>query len=134
MNKKFMAVGIIFILVGGWIYLALSSFKVEKGTNPKRIIIKEGVVRTEEEIASALAREMGFDVEGAYKMGYTPRDVIDYLIQQPHNASITFYDGRFYEGRVTIPYIYPFIVCMIFILAGAGIIIVTIFKGIRKKS
>lgn len=129
--KKNIATGIVFIVIGVWFYLALSTFKIEEGTNPKRIIIKEGIVRTEDEIARALAEEIGFDLEGAYKVGYTPRDVIEYLIEEPHKLPVTFHEGRFYTGRVTAPYIFPFAVCVIFICVGIGIII---FTGIRKKS
>ncbi len=131
MNKKIIVIGIALILVGIWFYSALSSFEVEEGTHLKRLIIREGIVRTEDEVARALADEMDFDIEGAYKIGYTARDVADYLMKEPHKHSFTYHEGRYYQGRVTIPYLIPFAVSLFFVLIGIGTILL---KGIRKKS
>ena len=130
MNIKNIVAGLVVILVGIWFYSALSSFKVEKGSDPKRIVIKEGVVRTESEVAKALADDMGFDLEGAYKSGYTSMHIVEYLIKEPHSYPVTFHQGRYYEGRKTVLHIIPFSVCIAIIVIGAGIIL---FKG-KKRS
>jgi hypothetical protein len=131
LNKKNILIGLVFILIGIWFYSALSSFATEEDSFPKKIILREGVVRTEFEVAEALSKEMDFDLEGAYKTGYTSIDVAEYLIKEPHDLSVTFYDGRFYEGRKTVPYIIPLAVCMLLILIGAGMIL---FNLKPKKS
>lgn len=129
MNKKNIITGFIFILIGIWFYSALSSFKIEEGSNPKKIIIREGVVRTEDEVAKALSDEMGFDLDGAYKTGYTSMDVVEYLMKEPHKRSFIFYKGRFYEGRVTVWYVFPLSVCILLIVVGA----VIIASAVRSK-
>lgn len=123
MNKKGVFIGCVLVLIGLWFYFALSSFEVEKHSFPKRLIIKKGIVRTEDEVAQTLSEEIGFDLEGAYKTGYTPADVIDYLIKEPHSYSVTLYNGAYYEGRRTIPRIFPLAVCIGLIIAGAGMIL-----------
>ena len=80
----------------------MSSFKIEEGSSPERLVIREGAIRTEDEVAQKLSEDMGFDLEGAYKTGYTPRHVIEYLITEPHEFDVTFYNKRFYEGRMTV--------------------------------
>ena len=131
MDKKSTGIGIVFIVIGIWFYAALCSFEVQEGPDMKKIIVKEGIVRTEHEIASLLASEMDFDISGAYKMGHTTRDVIEFLMKEPHNLSVSFYKGRYYEDRKTVLYIIPFLICVLFVITGAGLII---FKGIRRKS
>jgi hypothetical protein len=131
LNKKNIFTGLIFILIGIWFYSALSSFKIEEGSDPKKIIIREGVVRTEAEIAKALSDEMGFDLEGAYKTGYTSIDVVEYLMKEPHERSFVLHEGRFYESRITVWRLLPLSVCIILIFVGAVIII---FAGRTKKS
>jgi flagellar basal body-associated protein FliL len=131
MNKKNIIIGIVFIAIGLWLYFALSSFKAEENSSPKRIIIKEGIVKSEDEVARALAVEAGFDLNEAYKTGFTSRDIIDFLMKERHKLSFIFYNGRFYEDRITIPYVIPLSVCIIIIAVGAGVIV---FPGIRKKS
>jgi hypothetical protein len=130
MNKKNILVGVIFILISVWFYSALSTFKVVPGSVPQSIIVREGVERSVEEVAEALANEMGFDLEGAYKSGYTPIDVVEYLIREPHKYPISFHNGKFYEGRITVLRIFPLSACIILFLIGLGIII---FKGKSKK-
>jgi hypothetical protein len=131
LNKRNIITGLIFILIGIWFYSALSSFKIEEGSDPNKIIIREGVVRTETEVAKALSDEMGFDLEGAYKSGYTSIDVVEYLIKEPHERSFVFHEGRFYENRITVWRLLPLSVCIILIVVGAVIII---FTGKTKKS
>lgn len=121
MNKTNFVIGSTLFLIGLWFFAALSTLEIEKGSDPKRVIIREGVVRTEEELANALAEDTGFDLEGAYREGYTPRDVVDFLIRAPHKYKITVYKNRFYEGRITIRYIIPFSISLFFIVLGAGI-------------
>jgi hypothetical protein len=123
LNTKNITIGIIFILIGVWLFIALSFLKVEKGSNPKRVIIKEGIVRSEEELAHALAKAIGFDLKGAYEKGHTPRDVVDYLVKQPHKYAFASYNNRFYEGRITVLYIMPLSVCLFLIVLGTAIII-----------
>ena len=123
MNKKYIIIGTIFILIGAWFYAALSALKIEQGSDPKKIIIRDGIIRTEDELAYALAEDMGFDLKGAYKVGYTPRDVVDFLIKEPHKYKITVYNNRFYEGRITVRYAIPLSICIFLIFLGAGIII-----------
>jgi hypothetical protein len=129
MKRKIVFIGIAFIVIGAWIYTALSSFGVEDKSFPKRLIINEGTVRTEVEVAEALAKEMDFDLEGAYKTGYTPMDVANYLMQVPHTLSITFYDGKFYHGRRTVPYFIPLSICILLISIG----VIMILSGIKAK-
>ncbi len=131
MNIKYIVIGITFILIGVWSYTALSTFKVVEGSNPKTLIIKEGVIKTETEVAKALSDEMGFDLEGAYKTGFTPMDVIEYLIKEPHKYPVTYHDGKFYESRKTVWYIFPLLFCILSVIFGAGLIL---FKGRSKKS
>ena len=106
-----------------WLFISLSFLKVEQGSNPKRVIIREGIIRSEEELAHALAYDTGFDLKGAYARGFTSRDVVDYLVKQPHEYSFAFYDNRFYEGRITVLYIIPLSVCLLLIVLGTAIII-----------
>ncbi len=130
-NKRNILIGIVFIVIGLWFYFALSSFEIEDNRNTKKIVVKEGVVRAGNELARELAMEIGYDLDEAYKTGFNPRDVIEYLRKDAHNFSITLHEGRYYEGRVMIPYKYPFAVCVIIIFIGAGLIV---FTGFRKKS
>ena len=130
-NKKNILIGIVLIVIGLWFYFALSSFEIEKGYDSKKIIVKEGEVQAENELAKDLAMEMGFDLEGAYQAGHTPRNIIEFLMEESSDFSITFYEGRYYDGRVTILYKYPFAVCVLFIFVGAVLIV---FTGFRKKS
>ena len=129
MKRKIVFIGIAFIVIGAWIYTALSSFGVEDTSFPKRLVIKEGTVRTDVEVAEALAKEMGFDLEGAYKTGYTPIDVANYLMQEPHTLSITLYEGKFYHGRRTVPYFIPLSICILLISIG----VIMILSGIKAK-
>ena len=129
MNKKKLLLGLVFILLGIWVYTALSTFKVEEGSDPERIIIKEGVVRTEDEVAEALAGDLGFDLEGAYRSGYTPMHVVEYLINQPHKYPVTFYNGKYYEGRKTVLSFIPLSVSIFLAMIGAGIIL----SGVGSK-
>jgi hypothetical protein len=124
-------IGIIVILLSVWIYSAMSSFKIEKGTTPERLVIREGAERTENEVAQKLADEMGFDLEGAYKTGYAPRHVIEYLIAEPHDFDVTFYNNRFYEGRITILRLIPQLFCIFLGIIGVGLIIPR--KKLRKS-
>ncbi|MEW6600691.1 MAG: hypothetical protein AB1499_06950 [Nitrospirota bacterium] len=129
MNKKKLFIGVILVLAGIWFYAALSSFKVDDTSFPSKCIMKEGTVRSADEIAEVLSEELGFDLEGAYKSGYTSSDVLEYLMHQPHSFPVTFYNGKFYEGRKTIPYLVPLSVCIILALAG----IVMIVSGLKSK-
>ena len=126
MNIKYLAIGLVFILIGIWFYTSLSSFKIEEGSSPKSIVISEGIERTDLEVARALSNELGFDIEGAFKTGYTPRDVIEYLIKEPHKYSFTFYNGRYYEGRTTILHMIPFSVCIGMVVIG---VVILLFKS-----
>ena len=123
MDRKKIFTGLTVIIIGVWFYFALSTFQTEEHTFLKKLIIKEGTIRTEEEVAEALANNMGFDLEGAYKSGYTSSDVIEYLIQEPHTLSVTYHEGRFYQGRRTVPYIIPLAVCILFVLTGMLILL-----------
>ena len=129
MKRNVVFTGIAFIVIGAWIYTALSSFGVEDTSFPKRLIIEEGTLRTEVEVAEALSREMGFDLEGAYKTGYTPMDVANYLMQEPHTLPITFHDGKFYHGRRSVPYFIPLSICILLISTG----VIMILFGIKAK-
>ncbi len=129
MNKKYLFIGLVFILTGIWFYTALSTFEVDDTSSPGKLIIKEGTVRTADEIADILAKELGFDLEGAYKTGYAPADVIEYLMQQPHEFPVTFYNGKFYEGRRTVPYLMPLAVCILLIVTGTGLFLF----GLKSK-
>ena len=126
MNIKYVSIGIIFILISIWFYAALSSFKKVPGTFPASIIVSDGIERSSKEVAQKLSEDIGFDLEGSYKSGYTPDDVVQYLINQPHSFNITFYEGAYYEGRITVLHIIPFSVCTILLITGIAIII---FKG-----
>jgi hypothetical protein len=127
LDKKSITIGIILILIGIWFYAALSVLEIEEGSNPKRVVIREGIIRPDDELAYALAKDLDFDLKGAYEEGYTPRDVVDYLVKQPHKYSIALYHNRFYEGRITVLYMIPLSLCLFFIVAGTVIII-------RKRS
>ena len=121
MNLKFAVPGIILILVSVWIYSAISSFKIEEGSTPERLVIREGNIRTENEVAERLSEDMGFDLEGAYKTGYTPRHVVEYLIAEPHDFDVTFYNNSFYEGRLTILRMIPLAISFFMAIIGIGI-------------
>lgn len=129
MNIKYVSIGIIFILISIWFYAALSSFKEIPGSYPASIIVRDGIERSAKDVAIKLADDIGFDLEGAYKSGYNHNDVVDYLISQPHSLNITIYEGKYYEGRMTVLHIIPFSVCSVLFVTGIAIII---FKG-RKK-
>ncbi len=116
-------IGTTLIILSIWFYLSLSTFPVEKGDEIKRIVIKEGIARTIDEVAMVLSEENGFDLEGAYKSGYKPVDVVEYLIKAPHDYSVTFYEGEYYEGRQTVLHIIPFLVCVFLAILGVGIIL-----------
>ena len=122
-KRKSIITGIFLILLSIWFYNAISTFEIEKDSDPKRIIIKEGTVRTETFVAKELSTDMGFDLEGAYKTGHRPSDVIDYLINEPHNYSVTLYNGRYYEGRTTLLYSIPFFTSVFILIAGILIIL-----------
>ena len=117
-----------------WLFISLSFLKVEQGSNPKRVIIREGIIRSEEELAHALAYDTDFDLKGAYERGYTPGDVVDYLVKQPHKYSFAFYDNRFYEGRITVLYIIPLSVCLFLIVLGTAIIMRKTNKRRSRKT
>lgn len=121
MNKRNTVLGIIIILLSVWIYSAMSSFKIEEGSDPERLVIREGIIRTEEEVAEKLSKEMGFDLEGAYKTGYTPRHVAEYLIGEPHEFDVTFYNNSFYQSRMTIPRMIPLILCIFLFIVGIAL-------------
>ena len=121
MNIKNTVLGIIIILLSVWIYSAISSFKIEEGSNPERLVIREGNIRTEDEVAEKLSEDMGFDLEGAYKTGYTPRHVVEYLIAEPHEFDVTFYNNNFYEGRLTILHMIPLAVSIFLAIIGIGL-------------
>jgi hypothetical protein len=129
MNRKKLYIGLALILTGLWFYAALSTFEVDDTSFPGKLIIKEGTVRSTDEIAEVLAKELGFDLEGAYKTGYTPADVTEYLIRQPHKFPVTFYIGKFYEGRITVSRLIPLSVCILIITAG----IVMIFLSLKSN-
>jgi hypothetical protein len=131
-GNKNITIGIIFILIGVWFYAALSFLEIEEGSNPKRVIISEGIIRSDDELAYALADDMDFDLKGAYEKGYTPRDVVDYLVKQPHKYSITLYHNRLYDGRITVLYMIPLSVCLFLIVAGSVLIIRKAQKGKSK--
>lgn len=126
-NTKSTGIGISFIVLGVWFYAALSSFEVQKGPGMKRIVLREGIEKTEDEIARALAGKAGFDIEGAYRTGYSSRDVIEHLAKEPHTLQFAFHSGRYYVGRETCPYILPFSVCILCIAVGAGLIVLKAF-------
>jgi len=126
MNRKYLFIGSALILTGIWFYMALSTFETDDTSFPSRLVINEGTVRSSDEIAEVLAKELGFDLEGAYKTGYTSSDVVDYLIKQPHKFPVTFHDGQFYEGRKTVSYLIPLAVCMLIIVTGAVMILVSL--------
>ncbi len=123
MKLKSTVIGIVFILVALWFYTALSSFEVEEGFGFKKIVIEEGIVRTIDEVAMVLAKENGFDLEGAYKEGYTSHDIVGYLIEAPHEYHVTLYKKEYYEGRKTILYIFPLLVCIFIAILGVGVIL-----------
>ncbi|MBI4850117.1 MAG: hypothetical protein HY808_16340 [Nitrospirae bacterium] len=131
MNIRYTFIGIIAVLAGVWLYAALSALEVEEGSFPKKVIIKEGIIRSEEDVARVLSDEKGFDLEGAYKTGFSPLDVIDYLSKEPHKYPVTLYDGKFYEGRQTVVHLIPLSVCILLIAGG---ILLIILKGRAKKS
>jgi hypothetical protein len=126
MNKKKLFIGLALIVTGIWFYTALSTFEVDDTSFPSKLIIKEGTVRSSDEIAEILAKEMGFDLEGAYKTGYTSMDVLDYLMQQPHQFPVTFYEGKFYEGRKTVSYLIPLSVCILLIFTGLIMVLLSL--------
>ncbi|UCD35019.1 MAG: hypothetical protein JSU90_12130 [Nitrospiraceae bacterium] len=129
MRKKLIAAGIGCVLLGIWFYAAISSFPVDENSFPKRIVISEGTVRTDSEVAEALSKEMGFDLEGAYRSGYTPMEVVEYLIKEPHHLSVVYHEGTLYEGRRTVPHIIPFAICILVVLAGAFMILAGLKSG-----
>lgn len=129
MNKKKLFIGLALLLTGIWFYTALSTFAVDDTSFPGKLIIKEGTVRSSDEIAEVLSKELGFDLEGAYQTGYTSTDVLEYLMQQPHNFPVTFFDGKFYEGRKTVSYLIPLSVCILMIATG----IVMVLLSLRSK-
>jgi len=129
MNKKKLFIGLILVLLGIWFYTALSTFEVDDSAFPSRLIVREGTLRSADEVAEVLSNELGFDLEGAYKTGYTSRDVLEYLMQQPHSFPVTFHNGKFFEGRKTIPYLIPVFVCIALVIAG---VIITL-TGLKSK-
>lgn len=129
MKRKKLFIGSAFILTGIWFYMALSTFAVDDTSSPSKLIIREGTVRSSDEIAEVLAKELGFDLEGAYKTGYSSADVIEYLVQQPHKFPVTFYDGKFYEGRKTVTYLIPVSVCILMIVIGVVMTIHSLKSG-----
>ena len=131
MNKKKLCIGLTCVLMGIWFFTALSTFDVDNTSFPDKLIIREGSVRTAEETAEVLAKELGFDLEGAYKTGYTSGDIIEYLMKQPHSVPLTFYNGKFYEGRKTVPYLLPLSVCFVLVVTG---IVMTLISLKPKKT
>ena len=129
MNKKNIILGIVLVISSVWIYSAMSSFEEVPGSLPTSLVIRAGVERTAGEVAAALSEEMGFDLEGSYKSGYSPEDVVEYLIDEPHSRPISFFRGKYYEGRITILRIIPFMVCIVFFIIG----LVLIFKRKGQK-
>ncbi len=129
MNKRNIAVGLIFILLSVWIYFTLSTFEKEPGSFPVKIILREGIERSVKEVAEKLSADSGFDLEGAYKTGYTPADVADYLMNHPHTFPVSFHNGKYFEGRVTLMRIIPFSISIFLFITGAVILIV---KGKKK--
>ncbi len=125
-RKKNIFLGIVLVVISVWLYAAMSTFEVLPGSSPKSLIVRNGVERTPGEVADALSEEMGFDLEGAYKSGYAPEDVVEYLISQPHTRRVSFHRGKYYEGRMTILHIIPLMVCIVFFIMGTAILI---FKG-----
>lgn len=130
MNARYIFVGIAILITGVWIYIAQSLLGAEETPKGKRLIIKEGNERTEDEVAAALAKETGFDLEGAYTTGYTTGDIIDFLTKEPHKYDISSYKGKYYEGRITISRTYPLAASFMLIIAGIAILI---FKGKNKS-
>ncbi|RJQ49627.1 MAG: hypothetical protein C4538_01915 [Nitrospiraceae bacterium] len=120
----------IFIVIGIWLYAVQSLLPSEDESSPQKIILKEGTLRTDVEIAEALAYEMGFDLEGAYRTGYTTGDIIDYLKKEPHKYSFSVYQGKYYEGRITLAKMIPLAAGIICIMIG---ILVLLLKGRSKK-
>ena len=116
MKKIF--IGLTCILLGVWFYTALSTFSIDDTSFPKQLVIREGTERTAIEVAEALSKEVGFDLEGAYKSGYAAMDVVEYLMQQPHKLAVTFHEGGLYEGRKTVAYAIPLAICILLIIAG----------------
>ncbi len=134
MNNKNIIIGIICIIISVWLFAALFALKVEEGSDPELLIIREGIARTYEELADALAEGTDFDLESAYKEGYSSRDAVNYLLRMPHKYSITLYKNRFYEGRITIPYIMPFLICIFFSILGAALLITEAAKWKSGKA
>lgn len=129
MNKRNTVIGIIIILLSVWIYAAMSSFEIERGSDPERLVIREGAIRTADEVAKKLADDMEFDLEGAYKTGYTPRHVVEYLIAEPHDFDVTFYNNSFYEARMTILRVIPLSISIVLAIIGLALATPkTIFK------
>ena len=126
---KKIVIGLACILLGVWFYTALSTFSIDDKSFPKQLIIREGTERTAQEVAEALTEEMGFDLEGAYKSGYAAMDVVEYLMQQPHELAVTFYEGGLYEGRKTVPYIIPLAICIVLIIGG----VITAVFGLKSR-
>lgn len=134
MDIKNIAIAVICIVIAVWLYAALSVLKVEEGSDPELLIIREGIARTYEELADALAEGTDFDLESAYKEGYSSRDAVNYLLRKPHKYSITLYKNRFYEGRITIPYIIPFLICIFFSILGTALLITEAVKWKSGKA
>jgi hypothetical protein len=130
MRKNVLFTGIVLVLIGAWFYFSINAFETDSTTFPSQLIIDQGTERLESEVAQALSEEAGFDLEGAYKSGYTPMDVINYLMNEPHSLSITHYKGRFYEGRRTISRFIPVTVCIVITIAG----VITTCLAFRKKT
>ncbi len=129
MNRKRVFISAVFVFLGVWFYFALSTFKVEERSDHKRLIIKEGAVRSERDAAELLALELEFDLKAAYESGYTTVDVIEYLINQPHEYDVSVYNGIYYEGRKTIAPTLPYAVCVVLIIIG----VMNILLNIRHK-
>ena len=118
MNIKNTIIGILLLIVSVWTYSAMSYFKVEEGSDPQRLVIREGNIRTDEEVAERLSEEYGFDLEGAYRTGYSSRHVVEYLIGEPHDFDVTFYNNSFYEGRITVIRMIPLSISVILFILG----------------
>ena len=130
MNTRYIFLAVVLISSGVWIYFAQSLLDAEETNGRKKIIIKEGIERTDAEVAAFLAKETGFDIEGAFTTGYTTGDVIDYLMRQPHKYPVSYYQGRYYEGRITVTRIYPVAVSSLLIITG---VVILILKGRGRK-
>lgn len=128
MNRKTVITGVIFLALGLWFYLALSTFEVEESAVMKRIVVRKGIEMSKEEVAQELAQKAGFDLEGAHAMGYSTYDIIEYLMNAPVNTSITVSGGKFYFGRETVAYMVPFSGTLLFLIFGTFLVLLGLLR------